>query len=210
MGYKVQFESGQTVEFDAQPTDVDIEEAYAHVSKTSVKTPVPSTPSAPGAFDNIGTGIKQAFAGVGNAADTGLSMLAGGAASLFGQTDDADTIYRSMNEREKSRNQWANPDDVKVGMAGKVAGAVATLPQQLLTFPLSAFTTGKTAVDSDESLGRVLSAQGLDVAGNMLGSLIGPGKTIYNSIEVGFVRAVCRRHSTEGRTTTTRTTKHFI
>ena len=39
MGYKVQFESGQTVEFDAQPTDADIEEAYAQVSKVGSKKP---------------------------------------------------------------------------------------------------------------------------------------------------------------------------
>lgn len=33
MGYKIQFETGHTVEFETKPSDADIEEAYAHVSK---------------------------------------------------------------------------------------------------------------------------------------------------------------------------------
>jgi len=35
MGYKIQFETGHTVEFDTQPTDADIEEAYSHVKNTA-------------------------------------------------------------------------------------------------------------------------------------------------------------------------------
>jgi hypothetical protein len=130
----------------------------------------------------IGTGIKQAFASVGNSVDTGVSMLAGKAATMFGETDDADKIYKEMNQREASRNNWANPNNTEVSATGKIAGAVATLPQQLATFPLSPFTAGKSAIDAGESLGTAQTAQGIDVAGNMLGSLIGPGKTLYSSI----------------------------
>ena len=34
MGYKIQFETGHTVEFDTKPSDADIEEAYNHIKNT--------------------------------------------------------------------------------------------------------------------------------------------------------------------------------
>lgn len=156
----------------------------AHLGASDNTPTVSQTPaqSIPSTMDNVGTGIKQAFAGVGNTADTALSMLAGGAAGLVGDQEEQARIYKGMQEREAQRNQWANPNNVDVGGAGKLAGAVATLPMQLATFPLSPFTTGKTAVDTGATSGQALAAQGVDVAGNIVGSIVGPGKTIYQSI----------------------------
>lgn len=139
-------------------------------------------PKEPSFGDKVSTGIAQSFAGVGNTVDTAGSMVAGGIAGLFGADKAQDAIYSSMNEREQSRNQWANPENIDVGVAGKVAGAALTLPMQVATFPLSPFTTGKTATDAGESGLSVQGAMATDVAGNMVGALIGPGKTLYSTI----------------------------
>jgi len=42
MGYKVTFENGQSVVFNTQPTEADIEDAHAHVTSSTVK-PSPKT-----------------------------------------------------------------------------------------------------------------------------------------------------------------------
>ena len=38
MGYNVKFDNGYSVMFDAQPTETDIEEAYAQITKKVTKS----------------------------------------------------------------------------------------------------------------------------------------------------------------------------
>lgn len=138
--------------------------------------------SGPSLGQQVGTGIKQAFAGVGNTVQNFGGIMAGGLAGAVGADDLQESIYRGMNEAEAARNKWANPDNIDVGIGGKVAGAVATLPLQIPTFVFSPTSTGKTAADAGESQAKVANAIGLDVVGNIAGALVGPGKSIYTSI----------------------------
>lgn len=116
--------------------------------------------------------IKIGAANAGGTLDTAVSMLAGGAADLFGQEDDRDDIFANLDKRLKKYQELANPGKKEQGVMGKVAGNVATLPLQVLTFPLSPFSTGKTAIDSGESLSTAQKAIGIDSVGNYIGAAL--------------------------------------
>lgn len=124
---------------------------------------------------SMGTALKKSFADVGNTADTAWSMLAGGAAGLFGQDDARDRIFKGMEERAQSRNQWANPNNEEIGFGGKVAGTLATLPMQMLASGLSPASTGKTMIDAGEDASTAMKGAGIDAAGNAVGMLLPAG-----------------------------------
>ena len=130
---------------------------------------------------SLGTALKSSFAGVGNTVDNYASMLAGAAVRPFSEST-SDSIYQGMNEREAQRNQWANPNNETIGTGGKIVGAIATLPMQMLAAPFGAASTGKTAVNAGESLPTAMGATAVDTAGNAAGFLLGPGKTLFNTI----------------------------
>ena len=74
-----------------------------------------SGPDPLGLFDDkpktsFGDDLKIGLAGVGNTVDRAWSGLAGGLAGQF-STDEADSVFNGMEDRIKSRNQWANPDN---------------------------------------------------------------------------------------------------
>lgn len=122
----------------------------------------------------IGTGIKSSFANIGNMADTAFSTLAGGAAALFGDEKAAVDIEQQMRERNKSREEWANPEGKEISGTGKLAGAVATLPMQILGMGFSPADTALKAKDAGETNTKALQAAGIDVAGNIAGMML-PG-----------------------------------
>jgi hypothetical protein len=122
----------------------------------------------------VGTGIKSSFANVGNMADTAFSTLAGGAAALFGDEKAAVDIEQQMRERNKSREEWANPEGKEISGTGKLAGAVATLPMQILGMGLSPADTALKAKDAGETNTKALQAAGIDAAGNIAGMML-PG-----------------------------------
>lgn len=123
---------------------------------------------------SIGTALKQSFAGVGNMADTAASLLAGGAAGLFGQDEDQEEIFRNMEARNKERMQWANPNQEDLTLAGKILGTAATLPMQIVGAGLSPAQTGVDLLNAGESLGTAFKGAGIDAAGNVAGMVL-PG-----------------------------------
>ena len=139
-----------------------------------LKAPVSSTA-------DIGTAIKSSLASGINAVDTYGSMLAGAVASPF-SIDTADSLYKGMETRTAARDKWANPENLEIGFGGKLAGAVATLPLQMIAAPFSAATSGKTALNAGETLGTAAGATTLDAVGNAAGFILGPGKTLYSTI----------------------------
>lgn len=124
---------------------------------------------------SMGTAIKSSFADVGNMADTAWSMLAGGAAGMFGQEDERDRIFREMEERNKTRQEWANPEQQELSFGGKAAGMLATLPMQVLASGLGAATTGKELIDAGESLPRAMGGAAIDAVGNAAGMMLPAG-----------------------------------
>ncbi len=132
-----------------------------------------------------GTALKSSFADVGNSADTAASFLASTGARMFGQDAEADDIFNQLDERMKSRQQWANPKKEKLGLGGKLAGTLATLPMQIATSGLGAATTGKQLLDAGESLEIAKGGGAIDAAGNAAGMLIPgfmPGKALVRGL----------------------------
>jgi len=125
--------------------------------------------SAPGCT-SLWEDIKIGAANAGGTLDTAVSMLA--AADAAGREDDRDDIFANLDKRLKKYQELANPDKKEQGVMGKVAGNVATLPLQVLAFPLSPFSTGKTAIDSGESLSNAQKAIGIDSVGNFIGAAL--------------------------------------
>ena len=113
--------------------------------------------------------FKIGLANIGNTVDTAASML-------FANTElrrlaglSQDEVFKGLEDRVKSREQFSNPEKKEQGFAGKATSILTTLPSQMLTFPLSPFTTGKTAIDAGESLDKALTATGIDTLGNIAG-----------------------------------------
>ena len=117
----------------------------------------------------LGTAIKTSFANVGNVADLAASTLAGSAAALFGDDEEARAIYENMEARRKAREQWANPDQQELTFGGKVAGTLATLPMQVLTGGLQPAETTRTALAAGETPSKAVQAGMIDAAGNLVG-----------------------------------------
>ena len=124
-------------------------------------------------LDRLGLGIKQSFAGVGNTADTAGTLAWQGLGTLMtGGKPLSEENFKKLNERIKSREEWAGKGDP--GFAGKLAGVAATLPMQILNMPVSGIETAKQFIDQCESLGRAYAAGGIDTAGNVAGLML-PG-----------------------------------
>lgn len=149
---------------DGLSNEQAISKIEAHLGKK------PSTQEKAG----IGTGIKSAFANVGNQADTALSTLAGSAAALFGDEKGAVDIEQQMRERIASREEWANPEKRELSLGGKVAGAVGTLPMQVLGMGFSPADTALKAKDAGETNAKAIQAALIDAGGNVAGMLL-PG-----------------------------------
>jgi hypothetical protein len=63
MGYRVDFEDGHSVEFETQPTQADIEEAYTHVKSMGGGKPAPNVPAPPTPQTPTGNNAPN-FAGI--------------------------------------------------------------------------------------------------------------------------------------------------
>ena len=121
-------------------------------------------PEAP-LTDRLKSGIKQAFAGVGNTADAAAFLPSAGIASLAGL--DPTPLFETMTQREKLRNEWAGKTDP--GFVGKLAGMATTLPMQILTMPVAGVETAKQFIEQGETIPRALGAGAIDTAANIAG-----------------------------------------
>lgn len=119
------------------------------------------------------TGAKQSFAEVGNTVDRAFTGAALGLQhAVQGPNEEGDKLYRELQERLKSRSDWAGSGSP--GVAGATGGALATLPMQLMTFPLSPFSTGQKSIEAGEDLKTAQQNAGIDAAGNAAAVLL-PG-----------------------------------
>ncbi len=128
---------------------------------------------------SLGEDFKIGLANVGNTVDSTWSGLSGSLASVFSQ-DEADKIFKELQNRRKSRLDFANPDNKEQSFGGKLASAISTLPSQVLAMPFSPFETSQTMADQGESTPRAIAGAGIDTAGNMVGLALpgGVGKTL--------------------------------
>ncbi len=140
----------------------------------------------------FGTAIKSSFAGVGNMADTALSTLAGSAAALFGDDKSAIDIDEQRKQRALQRNQWANLENQEIGLGGKIAGTLATLPMQIAGAGFSPAETADTLKAAGESNATALQGAGIDAAGNIVGMVLPgfkQGSLLTRSLTGGAVNA---------------------
>lgn len=120
-------------------------------------------------LDQLKTAAKSSFSEVGNTVDRAFTGMALGAQHLFqGPNEEGDKMYQELQDRIKSREAFAQEGATKPGIAASTGGMAATLPMQMLTFPLSPFTTGQKSLENGEDLKTAQQNAGIDTAGNAL------------------------------------------
>lgn len=145
-------------------------------------------------MERLSIGAAQGFAEVGNLADT-YGTLAGtgvqeawrGLGKLAGskKESDYDERFAALNKRIKDRRDWANPEQLDVGVLGSVAGGLTGLPGMLLA-PVSGLGVAKDFMDKGESGTRAAVAGLTDSALSTAGVFIpGLGKTIPGKLAMG-------------------------
>lgn len=122
----------------------------------------------------LGTALKSGVANVGNMADTALSTLAGSAAALVGDSQEAIAIDEARRDRAQTRQRWANPTNRDLSFGEKIASTVGTLPLQIVASGLSPADTAQKAIDAGETTGKALGAAAIDAVGNAAGVIL-PG-----------------------------------
>ena len=126
-------------------------------------------------FNQLATATKSSFADVGNTVDRAWTGLALGLQhAVQGPNAEGDKMFQELQQRLKSREQWANPNQEKPGFVPGVGGMAATLPMQMLSFPLSPFATGQKSIESGENLTTSQQNAGIDAMGNAAAVLIPP------------------------------------
>lgn len=131
--------------------------------------------------------LKLGLAGVGNIADKGLTLAAATISKPFAPDSEREDMFRNMDEREKQRNQWANPNKREQGVGGALLGTAATLPMQVVSAPLSAIDTAVKFIQKGESLENAYKAAGIDAAFTAAGIALpaGVGKTLLQKALTG-------------------------
>jgi hypothetical protein len=180
MGYKIQFDTGHTVEFNAQPTEADIEEAF-HAVKS---TPLSSKQESP----SVGKWLSDAYSvkhgQAMNAADAAISFPAGALAASFGD----DTVMDEFLARRKNMTKETNPNNTKLSTGQEIVGSLLTAPQQLLGMLGQAAEKGMDLVDRGESTGTAQLATGAEALLSSAG--LGPMKAVANPIARASLGAV--------------------
>ena len=156
MGYKVTFATGQSIIFDNEPTQADIDEAESSLGISSKEKTT--------ALENIGISLGQA----GSTVAKGIGLLAGGAASLV-DTELSDKIFAKTDEIAKSTQDYWTPKDKEQSFAGKLGGMVATLPMQIAAMPFSPADAGMTMIQQGETTDAAQSGALIDTLGNVAG-----------------------------------------
>ncbi len=129
----------------------------------------------PDAMEKFKVALKQGFVAPGNTLDRAVTGAALGLQHLVqGPNAEGDKLYQELQDRIKSRNQWANPDNVKTDIGTGIAGTLINTPQNLLTFPLTAFETGQRFLENGETLSKAVKATGIQTGANALTALLPP------------------------------------
>jgi len=145
-------------------------------------------------MDRLSTGAAQGFAEVGNLADTYGTLAGTGVqeawrhlGKLAGSKREYnyDERFDELNKRIKDRRDWANPEQLDVGIAGSIAGGLTGLPGMILA-PVSGLGVAKDFMDKGESGTRGAVAGLTDSALSTAGVFIpGLGKTIPGKLAMG-------------------------
>ena len=111
-----------------------------------------------------------------NLVETATTGIAGSIAGWVGQPDIADAIFKGMDMREESRNQWANPKNKKLTIPGQVAGGLWSGAGQMALSGLQMPKTMQELVKSGENKYTALQAGLITEAGAAIAAipLIGP------------------------------------
>lgn len=94
--------------------------------------------------------LKQGVAGLGNTADTAMSMALHTMSSPFTDDYTKKAFFDSLNERQASRNAWAGGAGKQKGIGGHLISGVSGAPG-LIMAPLSGIDEAKNMLDQGES-----------------------------------------------------------
>jgi len=118
--------------------------------------------------------FKIGAAGGLEALNTGVSMATHGAVGAVRDAignpispEVSDKYFRDMEARNKSLQQWSNPDEAEQGLGGKVFGTLTSLPAQIVGLPGQSAVRGKNMIDNGESVEDAISASLADTALNV-------------------------------------------
>ena len=120
------------------------------------------------------TALKESFAGIGNTVDKAGSALASIPAGWTGGPEARDEIFRNMEDRVKTRSEWANPKQLSTTPTNRVLSSLATLPMGLISAGLSPFDVGSNQIKNGEDLTTAAQSAGVSGVGNAVG-LVLPG-----------------------------------
>ena len=123
MSYKVKFDTGQTVEFQNQPSDTDIEEV---VKKLGIKPKSASIPEEPKQQKRFG-GIGDVLTGIGKGATqtaVGLGQVALKGYNLIPGLPGKDLVRQSIETGEDIKRTQLAPENTaqKIGKVGEQIG----------------------------------------------------------------------------------------
>lgn len=123
-------------------------------------------------LDQIGRSFRTAFAGAGNAADTGITMATSGVAGMFG--GDQEKRFKKLNERVASRDAFANPDQLgELPLSTSLIGTIGILPISIIGGLLDAgASAGKRAIDLGESVQTAGKIAGIGTLSAMVSAAI--------------------------------------
>lgn len=158
---------GYDFEVDHTPSEEEFGQMSAYVDTLPPKQETPKKREASW-MESLAQGAGQ----VGNTADLALSTLAGGAAALFGDDQNAPDIEEQRLARKQTRDQWGSPQETQMSFPQKAINILN--PASLLTSGLSPAQTVDTALRSGETTGDALKAGAVDAAGNIVGMVL-PG-----------------------------------
>jgi len=138
----------------------------------SIQSFLDEPPEEPTTGQKLLSGVNQAWEGVKNTIDAGISLPYSIPARVLGGIESQEEVFANLLKRTAARDKKAQ--GVDPGFLGKLFGVGVTLPAQIAALPFSAADTGKKFIDEGESLPRALAATVIDTMGNALGMAL-PG-----------------------------------
>lgn len=121
MGYKVQFDTGEEIEFDAQPSQADIDEAYASVRENSHTQKITGLGSKAldavgGVAETLTTGVANAFGGLGAAATGSVKgMLTPGSTASQGRDEMLESYQKVVAPYLNAQTNTGKYIEEKIG-----------------------------------------------------------------------------------------------
>ena len=148
----------------------------------------------PSFLDQTGVALKSGLTSSANALDRAWTGMALGLQhAVQGPNEEGDQMYRDLQERLQSRQQWANPDNIKPGLLPSVVGGAGALPSQMVSFLTTPVETGQKSLEYGEDMDTAQLNSATQGAVNFIGAGLPVSMTggpIVRGISAGVMNAI--------------------